>query len=60
MSTHVDHAETEVEVHDDAAGSGGGGGVEQPVSWKELDRLRAAHARLGRDLRRTRAEGFDD
>lgn len=32
----------------------------QTVEWRELERMREAHARMMRDRRRTEAEGYDD
>ncbi len=53
----VDELTTEVEVQPGADGAPAA--APPPAPWKQAERQRALHARLERDARRTRAEGFD-
>ncbi len=61
MSVVVNELSTEVQV----AGTRGGETSSSPpsradVAWPEVERVRAAAARMERDRQRTRAEGFHD
>jgi hypothetical protein len=60
MPVHVNELTTEIVAEGgDAAGDHGGGPGDRPAArWREVDRLRAAAARLEADEARTRAEGF--
>lgn len=57
MPILVDEILSEVTTEPEAAPSMAAGPAPE---WQELDRFRAAQARLRADRRRTAAEGYDD
>jgi hypothetical protein len=57
MPVHVDEMVSEVSAETAAPEPAMN---QQLVPWQELERLRAAHAELARERRRTEAQGYDD
>ena len=56
MTTHIEHAVTEVVSTPEASESG----EQSDQRWPEQEKIEAAMARATRQLMRVSAEGFDD